>query len=91
MSVVSIVEEMDCADCMTMFYPSYLLLGDVQAADRLAYRFLARGLPVSDPGGLLSKVQLVYHKLGQVTAFQQLYERIEREHEEKLRGAGVDI
>ena len=79
--VVSIVEEMDCPDCMTMFYPAYLLLGDIQAADGLAYRFLTRDIPVSDPGGLLSNAQLVYYKLGQVTALQHLYERIESERQ----------
>jgi len=83
--VVSIVEEMGQADCMTRLYPAYLLLGDVCAANGLAYRFLGNLYTRK-----FSETELTYRRFGQAEAFERLCERIERERGKELSDAGVN-
>ncbi|HIE28303.1 TPA: tetratricopeptide repeat protein, partial [Candidatus Poribacteria bacterium] len=86
--VTSIVEKMGSPGCMTRLYPAYLLLGEIEEANGLAYRFLVnrprRNLP------FLSKIEITYRQFGQSEAFEQLCEWIKREQGEELKKTGIN-
>jgi len=86
---VAIVDEMGRPNCMTRFYPPYLLLNETQAANELAYGFLSRDLVASDLDSLLSELGSVYRGFDQTEAFQNLYERVKRERGEELSDVGT--
>jgi len=94
---VSIIDEMDRPDCMIRLYPAYLLLGNLNAANGLACRYLARELRprlrkpfLSGINRCLDEMELNYRKFGQAQAFEQLCERIERGQEEGLKDIRVN-
>ena len=86
--VASIIDEMGRPDYMPGFYPAYLLLGDINTANELAYRSLPRFLFWINHN--LSETEPMYRKFGQYKAFEQLCEKIEQEHGEELRDTGIN-
>jgi predicted ATPase/class 3 adenylate cyclase/regulation of enolase protein 1 (concanavalin A-like superfamily) len=100
-AVVSIINEMGRPYYMGVFYPAYLLLGEIDGANGLAYRFLthesaefAYKLPTHESAGFFvvwTMVERIYEQYGYGNSLQTLAEQVQQTMADALQEAGIQI
>jgi len=85
--VISIVDDMDRPYYMGKFYPAYLLMGEIDGANRLAYRLLTRiSANIQQVWIIVSRL---YERYGYESSLQTLAEQVQQTMADALQEAGV--
>jgi tetratricopeptide (TPR) repeat protein len=85
-NAIAIIEEMDCLNSIMTFYPVYLVLGDINMANKLVSNILTRY-----PGiHRITSIELAYRKFEYFDAFVNFCEKFWQQHGSIFQKHGIN-